>query len=370
MTTFEFNWKKLPLLIPSLEEKIQPGLAGAISGTIFDELIIAGGSNFPDTLPWLGGTKKYYDELFFIKPGEAESRWQISSVKLPKPMAYTACLSKNNSIYCVGGENINGPVAQVLKISKKNNAFVFEKLPDFPVAVSNAGISTIDNKIFVVGGLESSQAVSSFYCANIAEEIFSWKKLPDLPVPLSHAVVVGQWDGTEKCIYVLGGRNKTGNLTKFFSAIWKYSPSKKNWQKTGEIACDKKNPLPLAAGTGIAFGENFILLFGGDNGKLFNKTEEFNIQISEEKEGKKKQNLVEQKINHLTSHPGFCRDIFIFNTLTNKCISTDKIPFPAQVTTSLVKIGDTFYIPNGEIKPGVRTAEINCTQVLVNVTHN
>ncbi len=43
--------------LPSQSGKPHPGLAGAVTGIHNNILLIAGGANFPDGLPWEGGKK-------------------------------------------------------------------------------------------------------------------------------------------------------------------------------------------------------------------------------------------------------------------------------------------------------------------------
>jgi len=44
--------------LPSLNQTKSLGVAGPVVGIINDQLVVAGGSNFPDSLPWMGGKKK------------------------------------------------------------------------------------------------------------------------------------------------------------------------------------------------------------------------------------------------------------------------------------------------------------------------
>ncbi|PIF02197.1 MAG: hypothetical protein CR996_01055 [Draconibacterium sp.] len=360
---FTIESNKFPSL-PSFDSlEVQPGLAGAVCGLISDELVVAGGSNFPDSLPWLGGTKTYYDDVYCYRLNGSDSSWKVSELKLPEPLAYSACISMNNLIYSIGGENSEGLSSKVFSISKKDDGFVLSEQTALPKPVSNAGIAFVGNTIYLVGGSGLDGAVSDFYSANEQDTVFSWERLPDLPQALSSPVVVSQWDGKEACIYVLGGRNKTGRLSTFYSAIWKYSPSSKEWNKVGDIKSDAGEPVTLAAGCGAAFDKHYIFLFGGDNGVLYNKTEDFIYRIAEESDAEVKRTLNEEKIAHLTDHPGFCRDIIVFNTLTNQCATVGETPSAAQVTTSVVRNGNRYFIPNGEIRPGVRTPEV--TQLII-----
>lgn len=360
------EWKSLPDLPAASPQYEQCGLAGPLAGVASEHLIVAGGSNFPGGLPWQGGMKTYYEDIYWLDLSDGHKGWKLSETKLPEPMAYAASVSVNDEIYCIGGETSNGLLPLVLKMEKRNTDIQVESLTDYPVPVSNCSAASIGRMIYVAGGIGSKGAHSLFYRADISQQILSWEKLPDLPVAVSHAVVAAQSDGKEECIYVLGGRNETWEPTRFFSEVWKYSPIQNAWQKAGEISSGNHLPQKLAAGSGIAMGRNHIYLFGGDSGELFNRTETMIHEISEASDSSMKQDLVVRKNNHLSSHPGFVRDIFVFNTFSNRCSVVGAIPGQAQVTTTAVRVGQSVIIPNGEIRPGVRTPTVNLVRVQLN----
>jgi N-acetylneuraminic acid mutarotase len=56
-------WSELPIA-DGLEKQV--GLAGASSGLSNDVMLIVGGSNFEDGVPWRGGQKKYFNEKFML----------------------------------------------------------------------------------------------------------------------------------------------------------------------------------------------------------------------------------------------------------------------------------------------------------------
>ncbi|HPK85378.1 MAG TPA: cyclically-permuted mutarotase family protein, partial [Bacteroidales bacterium] len=58
------EWTELAPLPPSSPGAIQPGVAGPFTGLHGNTLILAGGANFPDTMPWHGGRKKYHNEIY------------------------------------------------------------------------------------------------------------------------------------------------------------------------------------------------------------------------------------------------------------------------------------------------------------------
>lgn len=346
-----------PELPPAMGDSVQPGLAGAIAGAHGNFVLVAGGANFEGGLPWRGGKKKYHDEIFLLeKSSSGNYLWKQITEKLPYPMAYPACVSTSEGVVSIGGEDFDSPVKDVFLFSIQEGKVSRKSLPELPEAISSAGAATIGNKLFVIGGLVASGASASFYSLNMENVTNGWQVLPELPVALSHAVVVSQEDANEMCIYAIGGRNKTSEVSTFLSSVWKYTPSSQKWSLEADIISVGKL-LCLSAGTGIAAGSNHIVLFGGDPGIFFNRTERINAAL-EKVSGEEKQKLWIEKDLMLSNHPGFSKDILAFNTRTKEWEKKGNIGGESAVTTTAIIWNGTVVIPSGEIRPGVRTAQI------------
>ena len=82
------------------------------------------------------------------------------------------------------------------------------------------------------------------------------------------------------------------------------------------------------------------------------------MAISNEKDEIKKQELIEKKNKLQVAHPGFKHDVMLYNTLTNEWKQISDIPFDVPATTTAVLWNNCVFIPSGEIKAGVRTAQI------------
>jgi hypothetical protein len=65
------NWNALPDLPDSV------GVAGPFVGISDDALIVAGGANFPDSPPWQGGQKIWYDEIHVLEKNTDGNLWDI-----------------------------------------------------------------------------------------------------------------------------------------------------------------------------------------------------------------------------------------------------------------------------------------------------
>jgi N-acetylneuraminate epimerase len=357
-------WEPSVSIPPAHGQTVQPGLAGPLAGIASNCLVIGGGSNFEGALPWNGGKKLYHNQLYVLqRNNKGLYTWLTQRTTLSNNLAYCASVTTKEGIVCIGGENEQGPVKSVFLLSLKNDIITFNALPDLPAPLTSSGATTIGNTIYVAGGLDAKGAVSSFLCLDLARKNPSWVRLPDLPVALSHAVVAAQSNGKEKCIYVIGGRVKTDVLTQFLSSVWEYTPSFGSWKNVGEIRLPGQEAIKLSAGTGVSIGSDLIAVFGGDKGIFYNKTEHFLATIDALKTDAEKQPVIQEKNKMLENHPGFYNEILMFNTITKTFHSGGVIPGKPQVTTIAVSWGDKVFIPGGEIKPGVRTAEVKIGKI-------
>ncbi len=352
---FTIQWK-IGAMLPDLQVGVHfPGLAGPLVGVYKDQLIVAGGANFPDAMPWKGGLKKYHSAAYVFKKGRNGNKILISKTShLPFATAYGASCSSPRGIVYVGGENESGILRNVwlVKCDAKNEIIV-EELPELPLGLANASVVYYENCIYVGGG-ETSEGVSEKFLKldlnNLRE---GWKSMPPLLKPLSHFVMVTQSKGGQDCIYMMGGRKKNvGKPSDLSSTLYEFDLNKNKWSE--------KAPLPhnLSAGTGIGIKSSYILLFGGDRGETFQQVEKFNADIANEPDTEKKQDLIDKKNRVLETHPGFNPEVLMYNTVQDYWSKLDTIPFDVPVTTTACMWGTQIIIPSGEIKAGVRTPQI------------
>ena len=356
------EWKTIAELPPFRDQSKSIGVAGPVVGIINNKLIVAGGANFPDKMPWQGGKKIYYNNIsIFNKEKEQIFQEKIQN-SLTSNIAYAAnCITPLGVVYA-GGENELGFSDKVylLQWDEASNNLRQTKLPDLPVETTNGSLVCIDNTIYFLGGETLTNTTNQFYSLNLIKINQGWMTLPVLPKPLSNMVVVAQYLNGQKQIYLMGGRAKQKNgISDFSSDVYSFDIHLKIWDKK------KSLPYPLSAGTGAVFSEKYILLFGGDQGERFNKVEQTISNINLEKEQFKKENLISIKNKLLESHPGFSNEILLYNTQKNIWLSNGFIPFNASVTTNLVQWADKIIIPSGEIKAGVRTPRIISAKIIL-----
>lgn len=349
------KWKIAAKLPVQNENKTALGLAGPVTGVHNNVLMVAGGANFPDAMPWKGGKKKYYNTVYVYQLKSGKLKLQHISNNLSSPVAYAACASTAQGIVYAGGENEKGITDKVflLQWDKKIKLFTAKELPSLPFAVTNAMATAVDNYVYVAGGETASSVSAQFLFLDLNNTSAGWQPLPALPKPVSNAVFVAQSNNDGATIYLIGGRKKnSGSTSDLSSSVFAFNVKEKSWQER------KSLPYALSAGTGIAYGKNDILLFSGDRGEAYNKTEKLIAAINAETGELKKQQLVNEKNKLQENHPGFSKDVLLFNTTSNEWTRLNPIPYDAPVTTTAMEWKNCVIIPSGEIKAGVRTPQI------------
>ena len=334
----------------------QPGLAGPVTGIIHNRLIVAGGANFPGGMPWHGAKKVYHDEIYlFEKKNGQVVNATVSKQKLPQPIAYCASVVTPEGLVYIGGENEQGILDKVVLVTYKaaSNEILFSDLPSLPLPLTNLSAAYNDKIIYVAGGNSKDGNSNKFFSLDVSTPGANWQSLPDIPVKISFAVMIVQFNGDHHCIYLMSGRRKNKNgISDIFNTVYQFDLNNNHWRKKQSL------PYSVSAGTGIATGSNYILLFGGDKGETFSKEEKLSSAIRNEKEEKKIKTLTKEKIALLEAHPGFTSEVLLYNTITDTWEKTKSLPSGSPVTTTAIKWGEDIIIPSGEIKAGVRTPRI------------
>lgn len=348
------QWRIAEELPPTPAQQKATGLAGAVSGAHNNVLMVAGGANFPGAMPWLGGKKVYHNDVYvFQKKGD--SLVVHKTAKLPFNIAYSACCTTPQGILIIGGENEAGlrDEALLLQWNNTGNNVNIKPLPSLPFALANASAVYFKDRVYLAGGERGGDVYNGLLRLDLNNIAAGWQDLPPLPMPVSHAVLLAQANGKQDCLYLIGGRKRNAaDTSTLYASVMEFNLTDKKWTE--------KSPLPyaLSAGTGIAYGSRYLLLFGGDAGETFHKTEALMAAINKEIDAAKKEALNDEKVAVQSSHPGFCRQVFLYDTVKNEWEKLAPLPFETPVTTTAVQWDKAVFLPSGEIKAGVRSPSI------------
>lgn len=331
------------------------GLAGMIAGFHNDHLLAAGGANFPDTLPWHGGIKKFYSDIHVYRREGARLVLLPIRQELPISIAYAASCSTPYGVFFAGGENQQGPVqvAGLLRFSKEIGKVERVALPELPFPVSNAMAVYLQDEVYVAGGENTDSTLSGFIKIDLRQPEKGWEILPCLPHPVSHFVFATSTIQDSNCLLLAGGRARVpGAPSVFYRELYSYNIQTRQWRE--------RSPLPyaLAAGAGSAIHNNGLMLLGGDRGVRYNQVEQLLIEAKNEKDPSQLAKLKERRIQLQESHPGFSREQLYYDASIDQWSSKGDFPYELPVTTPSVFYKGYLYLVSGEIKAGIRTPSI------------
>jgi SSS family solute:Na+ symporter len=370
--------------LPAEKGKVeQPGYAGPFVGKHNKVLLVAGGANFPGGVPWKkqadgrDSVKKYHDSIFVYKEGE----WAESQTKLPHVVAYGGSVShEKHGLLCVGGEwriypegkRVNGISKKVYSLKwDKDKVIIDKSFPSLPAGRANFAIGLSGDVVYVLSGSASDGASDSFWALDLnkyGREDFKWVELNSFEGGArSHCVGVVQHDGLKNCFFVFGGRNKGPTGWTFYNDSWKFVPDEKanplkgKWKKQADCVIDDKK-ISLTATVVFKIGLSHISFLGGADPDSFILRE---WTLSKKITAAKKQGrtieaekIENEKTEMFDKHPGFSKQMLMYNAITNTWAKAGELPFTTPVTTSAVEFDGNIVVVNGEIRPGVRTADV------------
>ncbi|WP_294228283.1 hypothetical protein [Prosthecobacter sp.] len=312
----DLKWSPLP---PLPDER---GFAGSFAGVSGGALIVAGGTHFIDKMPWEGGTKLWYDTVYFLD--EHMGVWRRGR-NLPKPNGYGVSITTPEGLVIVGGGNATEHFRDVFWIDNK------VELAPLPKPCAFMAGCVLDDVIYIAGGIETPTATSTmrtFWSLDLKKTDASWQELPPCPGKPRILACMAAADGA---VHLFSGAalhaDKDGKAEReWLNDAWRYKPAT-GWEKLPDmprVAVAAPNPAPVVDGK--------ILVIGGDDGANAN---------------------FEPK----SKHPGFPRDILAFDLKTQSWSKAGEVPF-SLVTTNAVLWKGQIVIPGGEARPGVRSPQV------------
>lgn len=341
----------------SSEKKIPgtEGLAGVFAGVHQNTLFIAGGTAFPEGKPWDGGQKVYSDAiLIYQRTANGTLRQLPTDIRLPKGVGEGASVTTPQGLICLGGQTANGLSADVFQISYTSGAVQVSRLPSLPEPIKFASAAAIGSKVYVAGGETQTGATGRFLALDLSIPSTGWLELPPLPIPVYGPMMATQMDGEEISVFLFGGRARMpgAETTAFFSHVFRYSPSKGQWEQLRDIAINGKQ-IRIAMGNAYPVGASHIVLEGGDTGLQFNQVELAMNRISSGD-----LSAVAERDSLWINHPGFNPNLYVYNTITDTWFADDSGDLTPTAVASGVNWDNHLISIGGEIRPATRTGEI------------
>jgi N-acetylneuraminate epimerase len=313
--------------LPSLPDK--EGFAGPYAGAHRDRLIVAGGANFPDKMPWEGGSKVWYDNVFMLD--SPQGNWQVVG-QLPRPLGYGVSISTNEGIVCIGGSDASRHYKDCFRLQWMEGKLTAIDLPTLPRPCANASGAIFDRTIYVAGGLESPTALSplkTFWCLDLSDPNAVWQEIEPWPGPprmLATAAVLDGW------FYLCSGTdlkpNAEGKVERhYLRDAYRFRPSD-GWERISDMP---RAAVAAPSPSTVVSPSTFVIL-GGDDGT------HVGFQPPE-------------------NHPGFSKSILEYDTSLHRWQTVGETP-ASHVTTTIVSWRGRYVIPSGEVRPGKRSPTV------------
>ncbi len=383
--TARLAWDELPPMPPSPGETVQPGLAGPFAGVHRDALLVGGGANFSGKMPWDGGVKTWWDDLFVLeRKADGTQAWVTDKhFKLPRRLAYGMSFSTPDGVVCAGGSDAAQCFADVFLLSwdPVARAVTTSPLPALPRPLAFMGGAILGRVIYVVAGQETTldaTGTTDFWSLDLAKRDqpaeFKWRVLPGAPGPgRILPVVAGQSRGGRDYVYLFSGRSQpTGRRSLILGDAYAFDPRTEQWKTLSATGPAQSGPgLAVMAGSAAPGGKDEVLIFSGDRGELFLELETHDLEVlalraqlaSAADTAKVALQVridahLDAKKKIYLNHPGFSREVISYDTQRDTWQVIGTSPGPGQVTTVAVPWGEAIVIPGGEIRPATRTTVV------------
>ena len=317
------HWQQLAPL-PDAE-----GFAAPFAGVSGGALLVAGGANIAGDKWAATFTKKWYDSVFVLE--RPDGAWKKAG-KLPRPLGYGVSVTADNGFICIGGSDSAQHYADVFRLTWKDGTLAVSELPSLPKPCANACGALLGRTIYVAGGIETptaTKALKTFWALSLDEANPRWRELEPWPGDERMLAVAGVQDGS---FFLMSGAKLSAGpdgkpVREYLRDAYRFTPGQ-GWKRVADLP----RPAVAAPSPAIPFGSSHLLVLTGDDGA--------NVTFQPVKE-----------------HPGFPRNVLSYDTARDAWQISGGMPF-SRATVPTVRWNDRFIIPNGEVRPRIRTPEV------------
>ena len=338
----------LPAIAPQTD--YGKGVSAAAAGEIDGVLLIAGGANFPGIPAAEGGSKRFYDDIFILPEGARE--WSRAGL-LPEASAYGAVFQLGDRIVVAGGANESGSLSGVVELTMVESHcgdeccdgldgifVVVSSMPPLPVAIEQAAAAHDGRMLYIAGGLSGGVPSTGVYRCDMESPSRVWEKIAELPEPMVQPVAA-LFGGR---LWVWGGFDPVRKE----ACDYGYSYCGGQWRRVAGLP-DGGTAVGSAA---VQDAEGRLWIAGGVNREIFNGA----------------LNLDAGSVAEYQSQPvewyRFRRQMIFFDCESESWHTAGESAAAARAGAAVVlSRRHGAVILNGELKPGIRSAEVNALQI-------
>lgn len=373
----ELAWGTPPPLPPAAGRTEQPGVAGPFVGVHRGALLVGGGANFPEKMPWDGGAKVWWDDLRVLEEaGTAEARWAPERFALPRRIGYGYTFSVADGVVCVGGHDAERVYAEAFLLAWDPAARTVRRteLLALPRPLTFMAGAQVGTTLFVFGGQhgmsgDAAAPTRTVWSLDLEARgrgaAWRWEERPAWPGPervLPVAVAQRGPAGREEIFLFSGRRPRAGAATELLRDAYAFDPAANAWRALGPVGGGAG--VCVMGATAVAAGDREVLVLGGDRGELFLELEAHDRAIAALRarggaaaEAEIATRLAAKRAIY-ARHPDFAREVLAYDARADRWRLAGRAPEPLPVTTQAVAVAGGALLPSGEVKPGVRTPAV------------
>lgn len=330
---------------PAPDTCLVKGVSALYAGTLDGQLVMAGGCNFPHVPVADGGKKVFYDGIYVADLSEGTTLdWKLVGL-LPEASAYGVTVATEEGLICVGGNTATRSLSDVYRLSLKEGVAQMDSLPSLPVTIDNMAGALLDDVLYIVGGNVNGIPASSVYSLNLAKLDEGWKE--EIAVPGNPRVqpVCAAQGGK---LYVWGGFSTAGEGREATLSVdgYVYTPATKEWKQVATPTDETGTAVSLGGGVALPLGGDAILCAGGVNKDIFLQA------LQGIHKGK-------EYLTRPVEWYQFNRKLLKYDIQKDQWTCLGDFEQGARAGAAMVSDGSSYYIINGELKPGIRTKDIN-----------
>lgn len=233
------------------------------------------------------------------------------------------------------------------------NALAANEWPDLPVGIKSGVSAQAGNKVFV--GLGS--AGQDFYMLDLNNLSQGWQKRADFSGPARNGATASVI-GNE--IYVFGGSGKINASDAapiLFDSVYRYDVESDSWAQANTTS-----PVGLLGAASYSPDGKQVVFFGGYNKAYFDQYLHDVLTTDKKAEPEAWQKIVDDYMGMKPTDYKWNRQVLSYQPATGKWSDLGQSPYLPNCGSALVAKGEQALLISGEIKPGLRTAEVKTYQ--------
>ncbi|HCO67326.1 MAG TPA: hypothetical protein DIT04_06180 [Dysgonomonas sp.] len=228
-----------------------------------------------------------------------------------------------------------------------------------PVGIFNAGTTLINDKIYITGGVSSEGKSDYIYSLDMNDIKKGWQRINTNQTDERQQPVVFAQNGN---LFMAGGYDEKN--AKVFSDVLKFNLWDNKWYKFSVIGTEGSPQTFIGSGS-VNLSSSCTVFTGGADYEIFTsalkriKSRQEAVATGNTELAESLQKAGKEYMTQPADWYKFHVNLLTFDAQNKEWKSLGDFPQSARAGAGIAIHGNELYIICGELKPGIRTAEVN-----------